>query len=922
MNEALYQEKMSLSILKFVLNYETIKDMTSKKKEIDIPKIYNAKEHEDRIYQEWENGGFFNPEKNIAQGSTSIDAPSFTIMMPPPNVTGVLHLGHALENSLMDVMTRFQRMRGKRTLLVPGTDHAAVPTQARVEKDLMAQGMKNPRKELGREKLLEIIRDYVEKSKATILSQIRKLGTSCDWSRLAYTFDESRSKTVNTIFKKMYDDGLIYRGYRTVNWSVAGQCTHSEDELVNIEREAKLYTFKYSEDFPIPIATTRPETKLGDTAVAVHPDDERYKKYIGQSFTVNFCESKFFEIKIIGDSEVDPNFGTGALGVTPAHSQIDFDLKERHDLLLIQVIGKDGNMTEEAGEDYQGLSVETAREKVVQFLRENNLLINEEDTKQIVGTSERFGDVIEVIPMEQWFVNMKKEIPGRKKNLQQLMREAVAIGHNGDEKQKIILSPNGFEKRYFRWIDNIRDWCISRQIWWGHQIPVWYCENKCQPIVSPEKPKECSHCKNTTFQRDPDTLDTWFSSATWTFSTLGWPDKKADLNVYHPTSWIQMGYEIFFLWMARMILMSTYILDEIPFRNVYFHGLLRDKNGQKFSKSLRNNLDPLEMIEKYGTDALRMSMLMGVSPGNDMKFYEEKVEHYQHFVNKLWNISRYILISVKEIKLIAQIPEGNSKDDKVILLLLQKIINEVTESIENYEFSRAGEILYDFTWHDFADWYIEVAKIEKEKDDILLYVLQTLLKLWHPYMPFVTEKIWEFFDAPQKLIVQKWITTKELSLKDNLDIARVKIRKEIVKNIRSARRDFNIPVSIILGLRVRDFGEIFLIEEDMKIISKFARVEETLFVLGENEMHITLSPVAGKLLYLTMPTNIDFTKEKERINKEIKNLEDYTLGLANKLGNESFVKNAKPEIVEETQKKKEDVDRKLALLKKQLKQIN
>ncbi len=851
-----------------------------------MPKAYNPKDHEDRIYKEWEEDGFFNPEKNIERGVTPVDAPAFTIMMPPPNVTGVLHLGHALENSLMDVMARFQRMRGKRTLLVPGTDHAAVPTQARVEKDLIAQGIKNPREELGREKLLGIIREYAEKSKATILSQIRKMGTSCDWSRLAYTFDESRSKTVNTIFKKMYDDGLIYRGYRTVNWSVTGQCTHSEDELVNIEREAKLYTFKYSEDFPIPIATTRPETKLGDTAVAVHPDDERYKKYIGQSFSVNFCGSKNLEIQVVGDGEVDQNFGTGALGVTPAHSQIDFDLKERHNLSLIQVIGKDGKMTKEAGENYQGLSVETAREKVVQFLRKNNLLIKEEDIKQVVGTSERFGDVIEVIPMEQWFVNMKKEIPGRKKSLQQLMREAVAIGHNGDEKQKILLSPNGFEKRYFHWIDNIRDWCISRQIWWGHPIPI---------------------------EGDPDTLDTWFSSATWTFSTLGWPDKKTDLDIYHPTSWIQMGYEIFFLWMARMILMSTYVLDEIPFRNVYFHGLVRDKNGQKFSKSLRNTLDPLEIIEKYGTDALRMSMLMGVSPGNDMKFYEEKVEHYQHFVNKLWNISRYILSGVKEIKIQEKMPEAKTAWDMWILSRLSEVTQEATEGLEKYEFARVGELLYNFSWHDFADWYIEVAKIEgKEvgKDEILLYVLQTLLILWHPYMPFVTEKIWEFFDAPQKLIVTKWPDFQYAKSKNQ----EIEIIKEIIANIREIRSSFNIPWK-------QEFEFItpnVLAKEYSLVIQGLTNTSKIIISEEKSDQSISL-PSGG---YVKVEEFVDFQKEKERINKEIANIENYRLGLASKLQNEAFVKNAKPEIVEETKKKKEDADKKLALLKNQLDQIN
>src|SRR3989344_1375969 len=712
----------------------------------ELPKAYEPKLYEDKIYEEWEKSGFFNPD--------NLTGEPYSILFPPPNVTGVLHLGHALENSLMDVMTRYQRMKGKKILLLPGTDHAAVATQAKVEKELAKEGIKHPREELGREKLLERIRAYSENSKATILNQIRKMGTSCDWSRLAYTFDEPRSRAVNEVFKKMYDDGLVYRGYRVVNWSVKGQSTCSDDELVHIERAAKLYTFKYSKDFPISIATTRPETKLGDTAVAVNPSDERYKKYIGQTFVADVGAKESLNIKIIADENVDPNFGTGALGVTPAHSQVDFEMYEKQKskgdpIGFVPVIGKDGKMLEAAGTEYVGLTVEVAREKFVNWLKENNLLEKEEDIVQNVGTSDRFQDVVEALPMVQWFVDVNKEIPGRGKTLKDLMREAVTVGHNGDKDKKIKITPERFEKIYLNWIDNLRDWCISRQIWWGHRVPVWYKGDEVR--VQDTQPDEGG------WTQDPDTLDTWFSSGLWTFSTLGWPGEVKDLERFHPTGWMQMGHEILFFWMARMILMTTYTLDDIPFYNVYIHGILRDEKGRKFSKSLNNGVDPLEMIEKYGCDALRLSLLSGITPGNDARFYTEKVEGARNFVNKLWNISRYILGQIDGISNESEIPKVKTLSDEWILSRLQIVTTEIEELFNRYDFSLASEKLRDFTWNDFADWYLEIAKTEEDKKEMLQYVLINLLKLWHPFIPFVTEEIWhEIFEGTKLLMVEKW----------------------------------------------------------------------------------------------------------------------------------------------------------------------
>ncbi|MFH1142304.1 MAG: valine--tRNA ligase, partial [Candidatus Uhrbacteria bacterium] len=621
---------------------------------LDIPKAYEAKKVEDKIYSAWEKSGLFNPD--------NIDGEPFTIMMPPPNVTGILHLGHALENSMMDTMIRYQRLKGRKTLLLPGTDHAAIATQAKVEKILMDEGIENPRQELGREKLVEKIREFAEDSKETILSQIKKLGTSCDWSRLAYTFDEDRNTSVKELFVRMYNDGLIYRGYRVVNWSVKGQSTSSDDEIVHVERTAKLYTFKYSKDFPITIATTRPETKLGDTAVAVHPKDKRYKEYIGQVFTVDVGAAKPLEIKIISNEEVDPDFGTGALGVTPAHAQADFAMyenqKAKQDPIgIIQVIGKDGKMTEEAG-DYAGLGVEEAREKFVAWLDEQGLLEKEEEITQNVGTSDRYGDLIEAIPMTQWWLDMNKTIPSQNKSLRDLMRETVTTGLNGQEFQKVTITPERFTKLYIDRVDNLRDWCLSRQLWWGHRIPVWY---KGEEIyVGTEAPKEDG------WEQDPDTLDTWFSSGSWTFSTLGWPGETEDLKSFHPTTWMQMGYEILYLWLMRMVLMSTYALQQIPFKDVYIHGMLRDQHGQKFSKSAGNGIDPIEVIETYGADALRISLLLGVSPGNDSRYYTEKIESGRNFTNKLWNISRFVLTSVAKVERVSGV-SGVTLADKWIL---------------------------------------------------------------------------------------------------------------------------------------------------------------------------------------------------------------------------------------------------------------
>ncbi len=865
----------------------------------ELPKTYNPADYEDAIYAKWEKSDFFNPD--------NLKGDPYSIMMPPPNVTGVLHLGHALENSLMDVMARYQRINGKKVLLLPGTDHAAVATQAKVEKVLVEQGIKNPRQELGREKLLEKIREYAEESKSTILKQIRKMGTSCDWSRLAYTFDEKRSQAVNEVFIKMYNDGLIYRGNRVVNWSVKGQSTCSDDELVHVERPAKFYTFKYAKDFPVAVATTRPETKLGDTAVAVNPNDKRYKKYIGQIFTVDIGAAKPLEIKFIADEAVDMNFGTGAVGVTPAHSMVDFEMYEKQKtkgdpINLIQVIDQNGKMTEAAGKEYVGLSVLEAREKFIAWLKKEKLLEKEEDIMQNVGTSDRFSDAIEVLPMTQWFIDVNKKITGKDKSLKDLMREAVTTGHNGDKKQKVKITPERFEKIYLNWIDNLRDWCISRQIWWGHRIPVWYKGEEI--FIGSEAPD------GKDWIQDEDTLDTWFSSGLWTFSTLGWPEKNWEQN-FHPTSWMQMGYEILFFWMARMILMSTYALDQIPFRDVYIHGMLRSESGKKFSKSSGNNIDPIEVISKFGTDALRLSLISGIAPGNDAKFYEEKVEGARNMVNKLWNISRYILPNIEKGEINFDADELTMAEDW-ILIKLHVLFKEVTEDFNNYNFSSAAERLRTFTWNDLADWYLEANKFEKteQKGKILYHILRNLLILWHPFIPFVTETIWRELGEDNLLIVEKWPKIISDRIENNFELI-----KEVITAIRNARAENNVEPAKKIKAVIYAGNQKELIESQAHLIKNLRTGISELEILDKGEKLSDAIYVAVGDIEIYLLGAVDAAKEKIRIKKEIANLEKIIASAKVRLSNKEFTDKAPAEIVKKEKEKLKNWQAELKSLK-------
>jgi len=718
-----------------------------------LEKPYDAKEYEVNLYTRWENSGYFNPDNLPARHTTP-----FSIVLPPPNVTGTLHCEHATMLAIQDTIVRFKRMQGFKTLWLPGTDHAAIATQSKVEKEISKKEGKS-RYDLGREELLRRIGIFAQESHDTIVNQCKSIGSSLDWSREAFTLDETRNKAVYKAFKEMYDAGLVYRGERVINWDPKGQTTISDDEIVYEEREATLYTFKYSHDFPIAISTTRPETKFGDTAVAVHPDDERYTSFVGKTIETSFCGVPL-SIKIITDRNVEKDFGTGALGVTPAHSKVDEEMARANNLPFVQVIDEKGKMTV-GGEDTIGKKTAEAREIVVQKLRDAGLMIEERKITQNVSTAERTGAIIEPLPKLQWFVAVNKEFPFPHKN-KTIAKEGEMVTlkmlmHRAVESNATTILPDRFAKVYEHWINSLRDWCISRQIWYGHRIPVWYKDGEIYSDV--EAPQ------GEGWVQDEDTLDTWFSSGTWSFSTLGWPEETNDFKTYHPNSLLETGWDILPFWVARMILMSTYLVGDVPFKNVYLHGMALGKDGKKMSKSSGTALDPLEVTEKYGTDALRMALIVGNAPGNDFKLYDEKIKAYKHFANKIWNASRFVLSNSQNTNLDEKLL---NEKDTATLVTWRTMLLEITQDIEKYNLYLAGEKLYSYFWHTFADVLIEEAKPRFQSEDLsdkqsVQTLMQTLLKeqlkALHPFMPFVTEAIWEIMHGDNKenlLMIQPW----------------------------------------------------------------------------------------------------------------------------------------------------------------------
>ncbi len=712
-----------------------------------LEKNYEPNLSEEKIYQLWEKSGFFNPDNLPGKRKNP-----FTIIMPPPNANGLLHMGHALVTTLEDLIIRYHRMKGDLTLWLPGADHAGIMTQVVFEKELAKQG--KTRFDLGREEFFKQTMEFTMKNKTGMQNQSKKLGASCDWSRDKFTLDEKISEAVFYTFKKLYDDNLIYRGERIINWCPRCSTALSDLEVIHQEAQTTLTYIKYpilnNKSEAIIVATTRPETMLGDTAVAVNPEDERYKKFVGQKIVLPLTNRI---IPIIADIKVDQTFGTGAVKVTPAHDPVDFEIGQEHKLETISVINKVSRMTDEAGEGYAGLKVKEARAKVIEELKKQGFLVKEESYQNAISKCERCKSTIEPLISKQWFVKAKI-----------LAKPAIEVVKEG----KIKFIPERFEKTYFQWLENIRDWCISRQIWWGHRIPVYYCE--CgEIIVSLEAPKKCPKCKNTKIEQDPDTLDTWFSSGQWPFTTLGWPKKTVDLAKFYPTTVMETGWDILFFWVARMIMLGLYCTGEVPFKIVYMHGLVRDQERKKMSKSKGNVIDPLGVASTYGTDATRIALIAGVGAGNDVIVSEEKIRGYRNFCNKIWNASRFVLFNLgteseKFPKTKLSSFKNLSDDDKSILKKLENTIKETTKNLEKYNFSQATESIYNFFWHEFCDKYIEKSKPQLKDEKlslstqyILWYVLSTSLKLLHPYIPFITEEIWQNLPQEEKmLMVASW----------------------------------------------------------------------------------------------------------------------------------------------------------------------
>ena len=847
-----------------------------------IPKAYNAKNYEKGIYQKWEKAGAFMPKGDPKKKP-------FTISLPPPNATGQLHLGHAMMLAIEDIMVCYNRMQGRPTLWLPGTDHAAIATQNKVEKIIAEEGL--DRHTMGRAKFLSRVKKYVKESQNTIRNQIRQMGASVDWTRERYTMDDQLTHAVRAAFLQMYKDGLIYRGHRIVNWCTRCGSTLADDELEYREEKSKFYYLKYG---PVVIGTARPETKFHDKIIIVHPKDKRYKDLVGKELTVPWITGDV-KAKFVADESADMEMGSGAMTITPAHSFVDFDLAQKYGFEVVQIINEKGEITEAGGEDFEGLHVLEARDKVVKELDKKGLLDHiDEEYVHNLSCCYRCGTAVEPLVSEQWFIDVNKKVRG--KTLKERSLEAVRKGD-------IEILPDRFNKVYFHWIENLRDWCISRQIWWGHRIPVWHCvDKKCkhhkEPIVSLKDPDKCPKCKGTKLKQDPDTLDTWFSSGLWTFSTLGWPKKTSDFKKFHPTQVLETGYDILFFWVARMILMTTYLLDEVPFETVYLHGLIRDKQGRKMSKSLGNGIDPLDMIENYGADAVRLSLVLGSSPGNDLRVYEEKIAGYRNFVNKIWNSARYVLMNLEKEDFHTEIdPKTLSRADKWILHRLNQVTKQATKSLDKYSLSEVGMGVYDFFWSEYCDWYLEISKIQPNKA-VLAHVLKTILKLLHPYTPYVTEVLWEKMDQKTLLITEEWPKVDPMFnfTKANKEMQAV---LKVVSTIRQLRADYKLKPGQKIKASFQGAKLNAVLQDNMDIIMRLARLENPVIEKEEKKTPGSIVSFAGPVKIKLMTKGIvDVNKEKARLKAEIQNLTAYLKGLEGKLKNEGYIHNAPKQIVE------------------------
>ncbi|MCR4792559.1 MAG: valine--tRNA ligase [Lachnospiraceae bacterium] len=873
----------------------------------ELAKTYDPKGIEDRIYQKWLDKKYFHAEVDHSKTP-------FTIVIPPPNITGQLHMGHALDNTMQDILIRWKRMQGYNALWQPGTDHASIATEVRIIKTLKDEGI--DKQDLGREKFLECAWDWKKEYGGRIISQLKKLGSSCDWDRERFTMDDGCNKAVKEVFVKMYNKGYIYQGSRIINWCPVCNTSISDAEVEYEEQAGHLWHIKYplmdketgkpsTTEF-LEFATTRPETMLGDTAVAINPDDERYTHLKGRSVWLPLVNK---EIPIVEDTYVDVEFGTGVVKITPAHDPNDFEVGKRHDLGIINIMNDDATINENGGE-YAGLERYEARKRIVEDLDKLGLLVRIEDYSHNVGTHDRCGTTVEPLVKKQWFVKMDELIkPARK---------AVESG-------EIKLVPERMDKIYYNWIDNIRDWCISRQLWWGHRIPAYYCDECGEMVVDYEAPGKCPKCRCTHMTQDPDTLDTWFSSALWPFETLGWPEMTEDLKYFYPTDVLVTGYDIIFFWVIRMIFSGYEQMGEKPFKTVFFHGLVRDSQGRKMSKSLGNGIDPLEVIDQYGADALRLTLITGNAPGNDMRFYYERVENSRNFANKIWNASRFIMMNADQFlektgKGITEPADGDLLPvDKWILSRLNTLVKDMTDNMDRFELGIAVQKVYDFLWEEFCDWYIEMVKprlyaTDDEKgQNAALWTLKTVLinalKLLHPYMPFITEEIFcNIQDEEESIMVSRWPEYRNEWSYEKEEKA-VELIKTAVKGIRNIRSEMNVAPS--------RKAEVFVVSEDKNVLDVFEEGKlffASLSYASEVKTQSDKTGIAddavsvvipGATLYVPFAELVDIAAEKERLEKERKRLEGELKRSESMLTNEKFLSKAPQAKIDEEKAKQE-----------------
>lgn len=859
---------------------------------INIAKTYDPKEFEERIYKMWEEGKYFTPEVDK-------DKKPYTIVMPPPNITGKLHLGHALDNSMQDFLIRVKRMQGYSTLWLPGQDHASIATEVKVENELLKTGLK--KKEMGREAFLEKVWEWSDEYRERIRTQLKKMGVSADFTRESFTMDENLDKAVRAVFVKLYEEGLIYRGNRIVNWCPKCMTALSDAEIEYEEQNGHFWHIKYpvvgSDEF-LEIATTRPETMLGDTAVAVNPEDERYAHLVGKKLILPLVNR---EIPIVADDYVDVEFGTGAVKITPAHDPNDYQVGKRHNLPEIIIMNENGTINDLGGK-YAGMDRYEARKAIVEDLKAEGYLVKIKEHVHNVSCHDRCGTIIEPMISKQWYVKMES-----------LAKPAIDVVRNKD----IEFVPERFDKIYFNWMENIQDWCISRQLWWGHRIPVWYCKDCGEMIVSTEDLTKCSKCGSSNLKQDDDVLDTWFSSALWPFSTLGWPDKTDDLEYFYPTDVLVTGYDIIFFWVARMIFSGLHSMKDIPFKTVLIHGIVRDSEGKKMSKSLGNGVDPLDIIDKYGADALRFMLITGNAPGNDIRFYEERVESARNFANKIWNASRYVMMNLdKDLMEKYKDCKDYNIADKWILSRINEVTKEVTDNIDKFELGMASQKIYEFMWNEFCDWYIELSKPvlygedEKAKGvtfNVLFNVLTTGLKLLHPIMPFITEEIYTHIqDKEETITTSKWPKYKE-ELRDKSAEENMNYIIEAIKSLRNVRTEMNVPPSRKAKVMIYAVEGKKAFEEGTVYFEKLASASEVIFLNSKNDApeNAVSAVTKGGEMFMPLLDLVDLEKELERLNKEKQKLEKEIERVEKKLSNANFVNKAPEAVVNEEKAKGE-----------------